>query len=202
MPKGMQTVAQVFNDELWYVVICTLTSLTPSVWFLHTRSLLLPSNLSLVSARPSDDPEYDPYERLPPLSLLPMPKPPTGTQLQWSKAESKKTWTREFAAILKADADAAQGASDGLRVDVDALSSGYTTPTGSHAYSGLGSGGSQKWAPVEGQAQPLAPGEWKKEMRESYKALNGRKPRSKRKMGAGPVKGGAEEQDARFEAPW
>lgn len=164
----------------------------------------MPSNLSLVSRRPSDDPDYDPYERLPPLSLLPTPKPPTGTQLQWSKAESKKTWNKEFGAVLKADADAAEGASDGLRVDIEALSSGYTTPTGGHAYSGLGSGGASKWAPVEGEQRELAPGEWKKEMREGYKALNGRKPRSKRKMGGGVGrdKGGAAEDDSRFDAPW
>jgi hypothetical protein len=95
-----------------------------------------------------------------------------------------------------------------LQVDVDALSSGYVTPSG-HAYAGLGSGSSEKWTTGatggEGGSGAATPPKSKKEMREAYKAMGGRKAKEKGKFGNGQGMRdregmGGREQD--YEAPW
>ncbi|EJT47746.1 hypothetical protein A1Q2_04152 [Trichosporon asahii var. asahii CBS 8904] len=146
---------------------------------------------------------FDPYDKGPKLSTLaPVPLPKSAAP-QWSKAESKKAWKAQFKHTLyKGDDDDDHP----NRVDVSALSSGYSTPGGGrHAYSGLGSGNASRWGP--GESGSMTPSERKLAAREEYKALGGRKSRRKRKM-AGELgardKGGAAAivDDGRFDCPW
>lgn len=91
-------------------------------------------------------------------------------------------------------------------MDIASLhSSGASTPGGGHIHAGSGSGGAGKWVGNGmGGGDELTAGERKIAAREGYKALGGRKARSKRKMGGelgGKDKGGAVD-DGRFDAPW
>jgi hypothetical protein len=176
------------------------------VWFLQNRALHLPQlKAQEGKMRTLDDGTefFDPYDKGPKLSTLaPVPLPKSAAP-QWSKAESKKAWKAQFKHTLyKGDDDDDHP----NRVDVSALSSGYSTPGGGrHAYSGLGSGNASRWGP--GESGSMTPSERKLAAREEYKALGGRKSRRKRKM-AGELgardKGGAAAivDDGRFDCPW
>ena len=150
-----------------------------------------------------DTPEFfDPYDKTPRLSSLPQPPLPSSAVPQWSKAESKRAWKSTFRTTLKRSDPSAEPEDDPLRVDIASLhSSGASTP-GRHSHAGFGSGTAARWAgPEEGM---LSPSERKSAAREGYKALGGRKSRTKRKMGGelGSKDKGVAVDDGRFDAPW
>ena len=133
-----------------------------------------------------------------------MPPMPTSQTPQWTKTESKKAWKSAFRATLKRTDPNAEPEIDPLRVDISSLhSSGFSTPSG-HTYSGLGSGGANKWAGSEADGTALTSTERKIAARETYKAMGGRKSRAKRKMGGelGTRDKGGAVDDGRFDAPW
>lgn len=89
---------------------------------------------------------------------------------------------------------------DGLRVDVDKLSSGVITP--------IGGGAGYESDPRGGVSGTATPPKSKKEMREHYKTLGGRKSKSKGLLG-GVTRGvkdrggmGDTGEEDRFAAPW
>lgn len=173
------------------------------MWFLQNRALHLPQLKQEGKMRTLDDGTefFDPYDKGPKLSALaPVPLPKSAAP-QWSKAESKKAWKQQFKKTLyKTDDD-----DHPQRVDVSALSSGYSTPSGRHGYAGLGSGNASRWGGTE--SGTLTPSERKLAARDEYKALGGRKSRRKRKMGGelgARDKGGAAAivDDGRFDCPW
>ncbi|OXC71155.1 hypothetical protein AYX13_00021 [Cryptococcus neoformans] len=179
------------------------------VWFLQNRALLLPRITTPEApggkTRKVDEEIefYDPYDKSPRLSSLPSPPIPTSTQPQWTKIESKKEWKAQFKHTFKRTDPTAEPEPDRGRVDIASLhSSGFSTPTGSHSYAGLGSGNSSRWEAIGGEAPSST--ERKLAAREVYKSLGGRKSRIKRKMGGelgAKDKGGAID-DNRFDAPW
>jgi len=183
-----------------------------AVWFLQNRALVLPRLADLPGANGKvrktgdDTPDFfDPYDKDPRISSLPLPPMPTSTTPQWSKAESKKQWKSTFRTTLKRSDPNAEPEIDPLRVSIESLqSSGTTTPLGGgHGYAGMGSGNAAKWA-SDGTGV-MTPTERKVAARESYKALGGRKSRMKRKMGGDmgmKDKGIAPVDDGRFDAPW
>lgn len=183
------------------------------IWFLHTRSLTLPSLTSKPTTQTSqsEDPDaFDPYDRRPTLSLsTPLP---TSSTPQWSKRESKSAWKNTFKALATRREDDVEPGSH-LQVDVDALSSGYVTPQG-HTYAGMGSGSADRWSTPAGNASGngggdngiATPPKSKKEMREVYKSMGGRKVKGKGKMG-GELKGHRDKEgmggkEDIYEAPW
>ncbi|ORY22615.1 hypothetical protein BCR39DRAFT_551155 [Naematelia encephala] len=184
------------------------------VWFLQNRALTLPhlsgyppgSNASgKIRRLDTDTPEFfDPYDKTPRLSSLPTPALPNSQTPVWSKLESKKQWKTVFHGTLKRSDPNAEEEIDSRRVDIASLhSSGRATPSGGHAHAGSGSGGAAKWVGV-GDEGGMTPTERKLAAREGYKAMGGRKSRSKRKMGGemgARDKGGAVD-DGRFDAPW
>ncbi|WVR03553.1 hypothetical protein IAU60_000545 [Kwoniella sp. DSM 27419] len=179
------------------------------VWFLQNRALVLPKILLPEEAGGKTrkvDPEtefFDPYDKTPRLSALPTPPMPTSAQPQWTKMESKKDWRNTFKSTFKRTDPTAEPEVDTRRVDINSLhTSGYSTPTGGHGYAGMGSGNKARWA--EEEEGSLSSTERKAAARENYKALGGRKSRTKRKMGGdlgSKDKGGAVD-DGRFDAPW
>ncbi|WVQ62592.1 uncharacterized protein L199_000734 [Kwoniella botswanensis] len=181
------------------------------VWFLQNRALVLPKLLLPDSpggkTRKIDNEIefFDPYDKTPRLSSLPKPPIPTSSQPVWTKIESKKDWRNTFKVTFKRTDPTAEPEIDHRRVDIASLhTSGYTTPTGGHAYKGLGSGNASKWQNDDSDGGTLSSSEKKAQAREGYKALGGRKSKTKRKMGGGlggKDKGGAND-DGRFEAPW
>jgi hypothetical protein len=204
--------AQVIHSQLWHVPFSSalFPPLTVTVWFLQNRALTLPSLTGIagvggkVRKLDPDTEFFDPYDKTPRLSSLPTPPMPTSTTPQWTKMESKKAWKTIFRLTLMRSDPNAPDEVDHLRVDIDSLqSSGASTPSGRHAYAGLGSGGAGKWVGGDGSGPPSST-ERKLAAREGYKAMGGRKARSKRRM-AGELgtrdKGGAVD-DGRFDAPW
>lgn len=179
----------------------------PSVWFLQNRALVLPSlsGIATGKTRKLDDGTefFDPYDKTPRLSSLPAVPVPSSTQPQWSKAESKRAWKSVFHSTL-ARSDPNKDDTDPLRVDIYSLhSSGYNTPSNRHSHAGMGSGNASRWAETGNQGS-LTPTERKLAAREGYKALGGRKARSKRKMGGemGMRDKTGVVDDGRFDAPW
>lgn len=208
-----------------------------AVWFLHTRSLAIPSLIPTVDAqgRPPTHPLYDPYDKPRTLSLrTPLPARPGPPQ--WSKRESKGAWRPAFkAAATRPEGSGGDGSGElrsHLQVDVDALASahasGYSTP-GGHAYAGLGSGSREAWAASVSEGAgggfgggggggggggsgsgTATPPRSKKEMRDAYKAMGGRKAREKGSAwnkGTGArdregMGGGAGAREGDAEAPW
>ncbi|WVF65976.1 hypothetical protein IAT40_000714 [Kwoniella sp. CBS 6097] len=183
------------------------------VWFLQNRALVLPKILlpdTVGGKTRKIDPEtefFDPYDKTPRLSALPTPPLPNTAQPQWTKMESKKDWRNTFKGTFKRTDPTAEPEIDPRRVDISSLhTSGYSTPNGgggSHGYAGLGSGNKARWA-AEDDESGLSSSERKVAARENYKALGGRKSKTKRKMGGelgGKDKGGAVD-DGRFDAPW
>ncbi|WWC58220.1 uncharacterized protein I303_100756 [Kwoniella dejecticola CBS 10117] len=181
------------------------------VWFLQNRALVLPKLLLPDSpggkTRKLDNEIefFDPYDKTPRLSSLPQPSLPNSSTPVWTKIESKKDWRNTFKITFKRTDPTAELEIDPRRVDISSLhTSGYTTPNTGHAYKGLGSGNAARWAQDDSDGGALSSSERKAQAREGYKALGGRKSKTKRKMGGelgGKDKGGAND-DGRFEAPW
>lgn len=198
------------------------------MWFLHVRSLTLPKlqrdketgkltealevnalgNTVIDSTgvpRSRDRGFEDPYDKPSFLSTVrtPMPSHQALATPQWSKKESKQTWRSEFKALATRSARDYQEPVDALRVDVDALSSGYITPLGGEDPWGNGGGDGGAGA----GSGSFTPPKSKKEMREHYKSLHGRKSRTKGMLANAPRgvkdKGGMGETDEdKFSAPW
>lgn len=186
-----------------------------TVWFLQNRALTLPSLSNMLQGKNrkvDDGPEFfDPYDKTPRLSALPAVPVPASTAPQWSKAESKRAWKSVFHTTLaRSDPSRTEDDDDHpYRVKIDSLqSSGYSTPS-RHQHAGLGSGNAQRWndGPT-GASGSLTPSERKLAAREGYKAMGGRKARTKRKMGGefgARDKGGASQidgEDQRFTCPF
>ncbi|WWC66646.1 uncharacterized protein I206_100550 [Kwoniella pini CBS 10737] len=182
------------------------------VWFLHNRALVLPKLLLPDSPggktrKVNNEIEFfDPYDKKPRLSSLPQPNLPNSSQPVWTKIESKKNWRNQFKITFKRTDPTNETEIDSRRVDISSLqTSGYNTPNNGHGYKGLGSGNASKWIQDDSDGGGgLSSSEKKQQAREGYKALGGRKSKSKRKMGGelgGKDKGGAND-NGRFEAPW
>nr|ODN88730.1 hypothetical protein L203_02744 [Cryptococcus depauperatus CBS 7841] len=179
------------------------------VWFLQNRALVLPristsENVGGKTRKVDDEIEFfDPYDKSPRLSSLSPAPIPSSTQPQWTKMESKRDWKKMFENTFKRTDPTAEPEFERGRVDISSLhTSGYTTPTGSHGYVGMGSGNASRWEPLVGELPKAS--ERKLAAREAYKTLGGRKSRAKRKMGGelgSKDKGGAID-DGRFDAPW
>lgn len=182
-----------------------------AVWYLQNRALLIPDLPSSGDAgknRKLDDGVefFDPYDKTPRLSALPVPRMPNSSTLVWTKSESKVSWKTRFHQTLKRSDPNAEPEYDPRRVDINSLqSSGATTPSGRHAHAGLGSGNAARWAETASEGA-MTPWERKLAAREVYKSMGGRKARSKRKMGGdmgSRDRGGlAAEDDPRFAAPF
>jgi len=181
--------------------------LTKAVWYLQNRALILPS-ITITSQgilrKTTDETEFfDPYDKSPRLATLPMPPFPSSPEPQWSKLESRKVYKSLFRHTLKRSNPHAEEEVDPLRVDIASLhTSGASTPN-RHSHAGTGSGGAVKWQ-IVGSEGTQTPSERKLAAREGYKAMGGRKAKSKRKMGGdlgARDKGGATD-DGRFDAPW
>jgi hypothetical protein len=168
-----------------------------SAWFLHTRSFTLPQlkkdqDGNYINRQSADSEDYDPYDKAHWLTMFKTPVPASTTP-QWSKRESKQAWRLTFKGLItrKENPSSVQD----FRVDVDALSSGLATPLGELE---TGYGGNSR--PASGASTPKS----KKEMRDHYKSLQGRKSKGKGNLGGTQrgVKdiGGAGED--RFSAPW
>ncbi|BEI82487.1 hypothetical protein CcaverHIS002_0303550 [Cutaneotrichosporon cavernicola] len=176
------------------------------IWFLQNRSLQLPALPSAMGGktRKLDDGTefFDPYDKGTKLSSLPPVAVPTSNQPQWSKAESKRAWKSVFHTTLaRKDADSEED--HPYHVDIDSLhTSGYTTPV-RHSHAGMGSGAAARWSDNSGTGG-MTPTERKVAAREGYKALGGRKSRTKRRMGGTGARKGPdiEDDDPRFTAPW
>lgn len=161
------------------------------VWFLHNRSINLPQlqkkpDGSYINKQGEDDPNYDPYDKAHFLTLFRTPVPTSSTP-QWSKRESKQPWRLTFKTLVNRREN--PSSVPDFRVDVDALSSGMMSPMiDSDSVAGSGT------------VTPRS----KKEMREHYKQMQGRKSKGKGQLG-GTVrgvkdKGGAGEDQ--YSAPW
>ena len=166
-----------------------------AAWFLHTRSFTLPQlkkdqDGSYINRQNADDDDYDPYDKAHFLTLFKTPVP-TSTTPQWSKRESKQAWRLTFKGLINRREN--PSTVPDYRVDVDALSSGYATPLGEPE-----AGGNSR--PASGASTPMS----KKEMRDHYKSLGGRKSKGKGNLGgtARGIKdlGGAGED--KYSAPW
>ena len=206
MWSGLQTVEQVINLELRCDHAIAALSV---VWFLQNRALALPtvtiSDAQGQMRRNDTETFFDPYDKTPRLSSLPTPSLPSSAAPQWAKAESKRAWMGIFRHTLKRSDPDAEPEIDHLRVDISSLhSSGASTPGGRHTHAGLGSGSADAW---DSANVPMTNTERKVVARENYKALKGRKARSKRKMGGeygSRDRGGADdvEDDSQFSAPF
>ena len=205
--------AQISNAQLQWVVLVSafnlwkpwlIRGLVPflflTAWFLHVRSFTLPEvkkkeETNYINKLDVDDPEYDPYDKAHFLTLFKTPMP-SSTTPQWSKKESKSAWRLTFKQLINRRENPSSAVD--YRVDVDALSSGYATPLGEPE----GSASQFGSRPGSGASTPKS----KKEMREHYKSLQGRKSKSKSKVGGSQSRGikdrgGAGEEDP-YTAPW
>lgn len=185
--------------------LCSLISF--AVWFLQNRALQLPSlpgSAPQGKQRKLDDGTefFDPYDKGTKLSSLPAVPVPTSNTPQWSKAESKRAWKSVFHATLARN-DPDNEADHPYHVDVDSLHTSGTSTPARHSYAGMGSGNASRWAESTGTGS-MTPTERKVAARQEYKALGGRKSRTKRRMGGVGARKAAEidDDDPRFTAPW
>jgi hypothetical protein len=147
-------------------------------WFLHTRSFTLPQLKKDQDGSyiNRQDADDEDYDPYDKAHFLTLFKTPvpTSTTPQWSKRESKQAWRLTFKGLINRREN--PSTVPDYRVDVDALSS------------------------ASGASTPMS----KKEMRDHYKSLGGRKSKGKGNLGgtARGVKdvGGAGED--KYSAPW
>jgi len=142
---------------------------------------------SYINKQNPDDPSYDPYDKTHFLTVFKTPVPSSITP-QWSKRESKQPWRKTFKNLINVKEN--PSSVPDFRVDITALSSGYATPVDTLDSPGVGSGANTPRS--------------KKEMRDHYKSLQGRKSKGKGMLG-GTVRGVKDKSgvgEDQYSAPW